>query len=242
MLVERLGQNLSCSTIHFGVFLSGDPKPFLIWGSFSAFALHWRFSRRSMLYETWPSLIRDPWWCFLPKRLWCMFWIRYFEGLGQVYQPIILVWYRYFCRCCRSYQNAISLAPHAGAAIEARYDIPEEYFKKFFWVQVRGFLLSLSGIPWFSPPYLLDTGSGFWQSVTIGCFMHAYKTRQLQTKQLVIIRSRRPELGNFPSSFEIGNLSWQKLQRMTFWPMTSSLTLVWKTPRHWDCITLMLRF
>ena len=193
MLLERLGQNLSCSTSSLAFFFSGDPKPFPIWGSFSAFALHRRFSRRLMLSATWSSLIRDPWWCFLPKWLWCMFWIR----VGQVYQPIILVWYRYFCRCCRRYQNAIFKAPHAGAAIEARYYIPEEYPKKFFRVQVRGFLLSLFGISWFSPPYLLDTGSGFWQSATIVCFMHAYKIRQLQTQQLVIIRSRRPSWGTF---------------------------------------------
>lgn len=42
-------------------FSSKDPKPFPIWCSFSAFALHWRFSRRSMLSATWPSLKRDPW-------------------------------------------------------------------------------------------------------------------------------------------------------------------------------------
>lgn len=83
MLVERLGQSSSCSTIHSDVFyVSGDPKPFPIWDPFSAFALHWRFSRRSMSSATWPSLIRDPW-CFLPKRVWYMF--CQFEGIGQVY-------------------------------------------------------------------------------------------------------------------------------------------------------------
>lgn len=108
---KEIGTNLSCSTIYSGICFFLDirnPFPFGVFSPHLRFILSYpwtlhgkcwalhevrgRPSRSSMLSATWPSLIRDPWWRFLPKRLLMLVLIPIFEvseGGGQVYQPIV---------------------------------------------------------------------------------------------------------------------------------------------------------
>ena len=152
-------------------FPPGIRNPFSIRGSFSALALHWRFSRRSMFI------------CNMALLLYGTHGGAFFTktALMHVLDPIfsrgvvILVWGRYILSVLpaevtktRYPRQPTPATGHRGALRYTwRISPINSSMSKF-----GGFSLSLCGISWFSPFYLLDTGlsQAFDISATIVCF------------------------------------------------------------------------
>lgn len=68
--LERFGQNMSCSSIHSGIFLFfWSSETLFHLGSVLSIFASLAFLERSMLSATWPSPIRDPWALFTKTAL-----------------------------------------------------------------------------------------------------------------------------------------------------------------------------